>query len=77
MVTRALNAAGLKPGDNVRVPWGVDQLVGTVREVYGPPGKPFVMVAVPVHGASGEVLETTPLSFPADAVTLISASDNS
>lgn len=73
MVTRTLSTTGLKPGDNVEVPWGVDKLVGTVREVYGPPGKPFVMVEVPVHGASGEILETTTLSFPADALTLASA----
>jgi len=60
----------LKPGDRVEVPWGLDQLTGIVREVYGPPGKPFVMVEVPVHGASGEVLETTTLSFPWDVLTL-------
>lgn len=72
MVRRRLSLVDLKPGDKVEVPWGLDQLIGTVREVYGPPGKPFVMVEVPVHGASGEILETTTLSFPSDALTLIS-----
>jgi rRNA processing protein Gar1 len=74
MVTGKLTVAGLKPGDEVEVPWGLDQLIGIVREVYGPPGKPFVMVEVPVHGASGEILETTTLSFPADALTPTSVS---
>ena len=60
--------ADLKPGDDVEVPWGLDRLVGTVREIYGPPGKRFVMVEVPVHGASGEVLETTTVSVPADTL---------
>ena len=71
-MSRRLSLVDLKAGDKVEVPWGLDQLIGVVREVYGPPGKPFVMVEVPVHGASGEILETTTLSFPADAVTLIS-----
>ncbi len=74
MVTRTLSTADLNPGDNVEVPWGVNQLIGIVREVYGPAGKRFVMVEVPVHGASGEILETTTLSFPADALTLTSDS---
>jgi rRNA processing protein Gar1 len=73
MVKSTPSTTGLKPGDKVDVPWGVDHLIGTVREVYGPPAKPFVMVEVPVHGASGEILETTTLSFPADALTLASA----
>ncbi|MGH9091575.1 MAG: hypothetical protein ACRDZR_09405 [Acidimicrobiales bacterium] len=64
---------GLKPGATVKVPWGLDHLVGTVREVYGPPGKPFAMVEVPVHGASGEVLETTTVSFPVDVLALVPA----
>lgn len=68
MVTRRLVMADLKPGDDVEVPWGLDRIVGTVREIYGPPGKRFVMVEVPVHGASGEVLETTTVSVPADTL---------
>lgn len=69
MVMRSTTVAKFKPGDTVEVPWGLDRLVGTVREIYGPSARPFAMVEVPVHGASGEVLETTTLSFPVDALT--------
>jgi primosomal protein N' len=57
-----------KPGDRVKVPWGLDDLIGIVIEVYGPRGAPSVLVEVPVHGASGEVLETTTVSYPASAL---------
>lgn len=61
----------LKIGDRVRVPWGLDELIGTVVEVYGPPGPPSVLVEVPVEGASGEVLEQTTVSYPASALELV------
>ena len=72
VVARKLSADDLRPGDKVEVPWGFDLLIGIVREVYGSPGKPFVMVEIPIHGSSGETLDTTTLSFPADALTLTS-----
>ena len=64
-------APDVSPGDQVEVPWGHERLIGTVREIYGPPGHPFVMVEVPVHGASGEVLETTTLGLPLDSLTVV------
>ena len=72
MVTRKLSTSELRPGDKVEVPWGFDLLIGVVREVYGSPGKPFAMVEIPIHGSLGEILDTTTLSFPADALTLAS-----
>ncbi len=60
--------AGYMLGDQVLVPWGLDELVGVVVEVYGPSGSPSVLVEVPVHGASGETLEVTTVSFPAAAL---------
>ena len=58
----------LKAGDRVHVPWGLDELVGVVREVYGPPGSPSVLVEVPIQGASGEVLEVSTVSYAASAL---------
>lgn len=63
----------LKPGDNVAVPWGLVDIVGTVTEVYGPPGGQSVMVLVPIHGPSGEVLDESEISFPADSVRPVAA----
>lgn len=62
-----------KPGDKVAVPWGLDEIVGTVTEVYGPPGGKSVMVLVPVHGPSGEVLQESEISFSVDSVKAVAA----
>lgn len=35
-----------RQGDRVIVPWGLDELTGTVVHVFGPKGEPFVMVRV-------------------------------
>jgi primosomal protein N' len=61
----------LKPGDKVAVPWGLDEIVGLVLEVYGPPGHKNVFVRVPVHGPSGETLDEEDISFPANAVRAV------
>ncbi len=62
--------AQLRAGDKVMVPWGLEELLGVVVEVYGPPGRLSAMVKVPVHGSSGEVLEETTLSFPLEALAV-------
>jgi len=59
----------LKQGDQVRVPWGLDEVVGKVVEVYGPAGHRSVLVEIPVEGASGEELETTQVSMPESSLT--------
>lgn len=38
--------AAYRPGDRVLVPWGLDDVLGTVVHVFGPSGEPFVMVRV-------------------------------
>lgn len=57
-------------GDQVLVPWGLSEVVGTVVEVYGPPEHQSVIVAVPVTGSTGETLDSTAVSYPADSLKL-------
>lgn len=59
----------MKPGDPVNVPWGLDTVTGTVLSVYGPRARPHALVSIPIRGAEGEVLDTTTVSFPLDALT--------
>ncbi len=61
----------LKPGDKVAVPWGLDEIVGVVREVYGPPLRRSAVVRVPVHGPSGEALDESDISFPAHVLRIV------
>lgn len=35
-----------RPGDRVIVPWGLDEVTGTVVHVFGPRAEPFVVVRV-------------------------------
>jgi hypothetical protein len=53
-----------KPKDKVAVAWGLDEIVGVVIGVYGPPGRRSVVVRVPTRGPSGEVLAESDISFP-------------
>lgn len=57
-----------QPGDRVTVPWGLYEVVGTVLQIYGPPGHHSVIVRVPVRGPSGEELGSDEISFPEDAL---------
>ncbi|MDA8267903.1 MAG: hypothetical protein M0013_05955 [Actinomycetota bacterium] len=66
-------AKHLKPGDKVVVPFGLDEIVGTVVEVYGPPKSKSVYVRLPVHGPSGEVLEEYVNSFPERVLRAVTA----
>lgn len=59
------------PGDPVEVPWGLDTVVGKVVYTYGPAGHRSVIVAVPVSGPHGEVLEESEISFPESALAEI------
>jgi rRNA processing protein Gar1 len=63
----------LKPGDKVAVTWGLDEIIGTVIEICGPPARRFVLVRVPTHGPSGETLEESDISFPEHAVRVVTA----
>jgi hypothetical protein len=62
-----------KWGDRVAVPWGLDEIVGQVVEVYGPTGHRHVVVRVPLHGPSGETLLEEDISFPEDSLRLVLA----
>jgi hypothetical protein len=63
----------LKPGDKVAAPWGLDEIVGTVVEVYGPPARRSALVRIPTHGPSGETLEESDISFPERALRVVPA----
>jgi hypothetical protein len=63
----------LKPGDKVAVAWGLDEVIGTVIEIYGPPARRSVLVRVPTHGPSGETLEESDISFPEHALRVVTA----
>lgn len=42
--------ATFKPGDRVVVPWGLDEVTGTVLSLFGPPGKQFARVEIELQG---------------------------
>jgi rRNA processing protein Gar1 len=69
----AANPRRLKRGDKVAVPWGLDEIVGEVEEVYGPPARKYVVVRVPTHGPAGEILHEENISFPEDSLRLAAA----
>ena len=62
-----------QPGEKVVVPLGLDEIVGVVLEVYGPPGHKSVYVRIPIHGPSGETLQEEDISYPLSAVRAVTA----
>ncbi|CAN5886299.1 hypothetical protein BH24ACT15_BH24ACT15_05710 [soil metagenome] len=46
-----------RPGDLVIVPWGLDNVPGTVIHVFGPPAEPFVRVRVDLVATDEDVAE--------------------
>ncbi|MGH9123308.1 MAG: hypothetical protein ACRDZ8_01075 [Acidimicrobiales bacterium] len=40
----------LKPGDRVVVPWGLEDVRGTVLSLFGPPGKQYARLEVELSG---------------------------
>jgi hypothetical protein len=63
----------MKPGDKVAVPWGLDEIVGIVVDVYGPSMRRSVLVRVPIRGPSGETLDESDISFSEDALRVVAA----
>ena len=47
-------AKSFKRGDRVLVPWGLDDVVGVVEDIFGPSADPFVRVRVRVAGPGDE-----------------------
>lgn len=62
-----MTAASLNVGDEVEVMWGLDSRLGTILEVYGPPGRLFALVAVDDPEADASDLRTT-VSVPLDSL---------
>ncbi len=54
----------LKVGDAVVIPWGLDEVRGTVAEVYGPVHDRRVVVALTPEMSGFVVDEPTTVSFP-------------
>lgn len=58
----------LEIGDTVVIPWGVDEVRGTVAEVYGSPPRVHVVVALTPELSSYVVDEPTTVTMPMSAV---------
>ena len=61
------------PGTVVTFPWGLAETRGTVVEVYGPAGRPQVLIELTPELSGDIVDEPTTVSFPLDAVTVLRA----
>jgi hypothetical protein len=67
-MVRGTDERQIRPGSRVRFLWGLDDAVGIVRDVHGPPGHLFALVAVVLPpGIEGEEEEHT-VSLPLDAL---------
>lgn len=55
-------------GDEVIIPWGLDEVRGTVREVYGTPPKVQVVVELTPELTGPVVEESTTVTMPEEAV---------
>ena len=61
-------ADGLRFGEEVLIPWGLDEVRGLVREVYGPPGRLHVVVELRPELSASVVDEPTTVVWPIDEV---------
>ena len=61
-------AEAFKPGEAVVIAWGVDEVKGTVVEVYGAGGTLRVVVALNPEESGFVVDEPTTVTLPARAV---------
>jgi hypothetical protein len=62
-----------KPGDHVVVPWGLDEVPGTVRDIYGPHRAQFALVTIAIQGTAGETLAEEDVSFPLSEIRVVAA----
>ena len=58
----------LQVGETVIIPWGLDEVRGTVAEVYGQPPRLQVVVALTPELSSYVVDEPTTVTLPRSAV---------
>lgn len=56
-----------KPGDRVVVPWGLDEVDGTVLSLFGPLGKQFARVEIELSDDDTPVIEV--VSLPVDLLS--------
>lgn len=61
-----------KPGDRVIVPWGLDEVAGTILSLFGPPGKQFARIEVELRSDEGSTLLEA-VSLPVDLLGRASA----
>jgi hypothetical protein len=62
--------AALHVGDTVWVDWGLTEVRGVVRSLYGTGRARRVVVDVPIPGSTGEQLDTESVTLPLSAVRL-------
>ncbi len=55
-------------GEEVVIPWGVDEVHGTVREVYGSGERTYVVVDLTPELSDSVVSEPTTVTMPLSAV---------
>ncbi len=58
----------LSHGDEVLIPWGLDEVRGRVHEVYGTPPRVHVVVELSPELSGSVVDEPTTVTLPLDAV---------
>lgn len=61
----------LERGDEVTIPWGTDEVHGTVREVYGRPDQWRVVVELTPELSGSVVDSSTTVALPIDVVTKV------
>lgn len=64
-------AKALAFGDVVRIPWGVDEVEGTVQEIYGEPPRVHVVIELTPERSSYVVHDRTTVTMPLDVVTKV------
>lgn len=59
-------------GDHVTIPWGLEEVSGTVLSLFGPPGRQFARVEVELLGDGEKPIFET-VSLPVDLLTPVHA----
>ena len=62
----------IRVGQRVRLPWGLDVVEGTVVEMFGPPARRFVRVAVELSDLE-DAADAPIIALPVDSVEVATA----
>jgi hypothetical protein len=65
-----MSSRDLKIGDTVTIPWGLDEVVGRIVQIYGPLHGEKVVVGLSPDVSGWVVDEPTTVTLPIDAVHL-------